>query len=108
MGGSAILNPEGRYYQHLKSAFEADCEGNYWAEEIMFMERNRRDFVTRIERINDNAEAICNVLQAHLLVKDDLVSGKNFALTLPYVVLAYYWELDWAAGFRHVSGAASH
>ena len=38
----------------------------------------------------------------------DLVSGKNFALTLPYVVLAYYWELDWAAGFRHVSGAASH
>jgi cystathionine gamma-synthase len=69
MGGSAILNPEGRYYQHLKRAFEADCENNYWAEDIMFMERNSRDFVTRIERINDNAEAICNVLQAHL-VKD--------------------------------------
>ena len=36
----------------------------------MFMERNSRDFVTRVERINDNADAICNVLQAHLLVKD--------------------------------------
>ena len=62
MGGSAILNPEGRYYQHLKSAFEADCEGNYWAEDIIFMERNSRDFVIRMERINDNAEAICNRL----------------------------------------------
>lgn len=147
MGGSAILNPEGRYYQHLKSAFEADYEDNYWAEDIMFMERNSRDFVTRIERINDNAEAICNVLQAHPLVKevyypkysptkqfyDDcrtptggyggLLSftfhkkdhavaffdrietakgpslGTNFTLTSPYVVLAHYLELDWAAGF---------
>lgn len=147
MGGSAILNPEGRYYQHLKSAFEADYEDNYWAEDIMFMERNSRDFVTRIEKINDNAEAICNVLQAHPLVKevyypkynptkqfyDDcrtptggyggLLSftfhkkdhavaffdhietakrpslGTNFTLTSPYVVLAHYLELDWAAGF---------
>jgi cystathionine gamma-synthase len=24
--------------------------------------------------------------------------GTNFALTSPYVVLAHYWELDWAAG----------
>ncbi|KAB8237660.1 PLP-dependent transferase [Aspergillus alliaceus] len=147
MGGSAILNPEGRYYQHLKSAFEADYEDNYWAEDIMFMERNSRDFVTRIKKINDNAEAICNVLQAHPLVKevyypkysptkqfyDDcrtptggyggLLSftfhkkdhavaffdrietakgpslGTNFTLTSPYVVLAHYLELDWAAGF---------
>ncbi|PMD56122.1 PLP-dependent transferase [Hyaloscypha bicolor E] len=147
MGGCAILNPEGRYYQHLKSAFEADYEDNYWAEDIMFMERNSRDFVTRIERINDNAEAICNILQAHPLVKevyypkysptrqfyDDcrtptggyggLLSftfhkkdhavaffdrietakgpslGTNFTLTSPYVVLAHYFELDWAAGF---------
>ena len=147
MGGSAILNPEGRYYQQLKSAFEADYEDNYWAEDIMFMERNSRDFVTRIERINHNAEAICNILQAHPLVKevyypkysptkqfyDDcrtptggyggLLSftfhnkdhavaffdrietakgpslGTNFTLTSPYVVLAHYLELDWAAGY---------
>ncbi|PMD27994.1 PLP-dependent transferase [Hyaloscypha hepaticicola] len=71
MGGSAILNLEGRYYQRLKSAFEADYEEkNYWVEDILFMERNSRDFVPRIERINHNAEAICNVLQAHPLVKE--------------------------------------
>jgi cystathionine gamma-synthase len=70
MGGSVILNPQGRYYQQLKSAFEADYEDNYWAEDIMFMERNSRDFVTRIKKINDNAEAICSVLQGHALVKE--------------------------------------
>jgi cystathionine gamma-synthase len=110
----------------------------------MFMERNSRDFVTRIERINDNAEAIWNVHQAHLVKdvyypkrsptkqfydnyriptggyggllsftfhKDYAVAffdrndtakgpnlGTNVALTSPYVVLAHYWELDWAAG----------
>jgi cystathionine gamma-synthase len=147
MGGCAILNPKGRYYQHLKSAFEADYEDNYWAEDIIFMERNSRDSVTRIKRINDNTEAICNILQAHPLVKevyypkysptkqfyDDcrtptggyggLLSftfykkdyavaffdrietakgpslGTNFTLTSPYVILAHYFELDWAAGF---------
>ncbi|KAL4779318.1 cystathionine gamma-synthase [Aspergillus varians] len=147
MGGSAILNPEGKYYQQLKSAFEADYEDNYWAEDVMFMERNSRDFVPRIKKINDNAEAICNVLQAHPLVKDvyypkysptkqfyddcrtptggygGLLSftfhkkdhavaffdrletakgpslGTNFTLTSPYVLLAHYGELDWAAKF---------
>jgi cystathionine beta-lyase/cystathionine gamma-synthase len=29
------------------------------------MERNSRDFVLRNERINSNAEAICNVLRSH-------------------------------------------
>ena len=33
------------------------------------MERNSRHFVSRIERINDNAEAICDVLRVHPLVK---------------------------------------
>ena len=40
-------------------------EDNYWAEDAIFMERNSRDFVSRIERININAEAICEVLNAH-------------------------------------------
>ncbi|KAB8226587.1 pyridoxal phosphate-dependent transferase [Aspergillus novoparasiticus] len=147
MGGSAILNPEGRYYQQLKSAFVSDYEDNYWAEDVMFMERNSRDFATRIKKINDNAETICSLLQAHPLVKDvyypkysptkkfyddcrtptggyggllsftfykkahavaffDCIEtakgpslGTNFTLTSPYVLLAHYCELDWAAGF---------
>lgn len=42
----------------------AEYEDNYWAEDALFMERNSRDFVTRIARINKNAEAICDCLQA--------------------------------------------
>ncbi|PYH87200.1 PLP-dependent transferase [Aspergillus uvarum CBS 121591] len=148
MGGSAILNPQSRYYLPLKRAFDADFEeNNYWVEDVLFMERNSRDFVARIRRINDNAEAICRSLQAHPLIKDvyypkysptkrfydecrtltggygGLLSstfhrkehavaffdriktakgpslGTNFTLTSPYVLLAHYWELGWAAGF---------
>jgi cystathionine gamma-synthase len=147
MGGSAILNPRGRYYQALKKVAEAEFEDNYWAEDVIFMERNSRHFVSRIERINDNAELICDILRGHPLIKDiyypkynaskpcydacrtpdggygGLLSftfhntaqaiaffdrietakgpslGTNFTLTSPYVILAHFLELDWAAQF---------
>lgn len=147
MGGSAILNPKGRYYDVLKQTWEADYEDNHWAEDSVFLERNSRDFVPRIERINANAEAICDVLRAHPRVKqvnypkysptrpfydqcrtpgggyggllsatfystadavaffDDLDTAKgpslgtNFTLSSPYVILAHFTELDWAASF---------
>ncbi|KAL8856922.1 MAG: hypothetical protein Q9178_006511 [Gyalolechia marmorata] len=59
MGGSSILNPLSRYYNRLKKTMELEYEDNYWAEDALFMERNSRDFVSRIARINLNAEAIC-------------------------------------------------
>jgi cystathionine gamma-synthase len=62
---SAILNPHGRYYTVLKSAWEEDYEDNYWAEDAIFMERNSRDFYSRVDRINRNAEAICDLLHSH-------------------------------------------
>jgi cystathionine gamma-synthase len=147
MGGSAILNPQGRYYTALKKVAEVEFEDNYWAEDVIFMERNSRHFVSRIERINENAELICNILKGHPLVKDvfypkynssracydacrtpnggygGLLSftfhkaaqavaffdrietakgpslGTNFTLTSPYVILAHFLELDWAAQF---------
>lgn len=63
MGGSAILSPEGRYYQQLKSAFEEDYEDNYWAEDIMFMKRNSRDFATRIRKSTTmpKSDIQCNI-----------------------------------------------
>lgn len=146
MGGSAILNPGGRYYKALKNAWAEDLEDTYWPEDVVFMERNSRDFVSRVERINANSEAICDILSTHPLVKrvyyprvnptrpnydlcklpsggyggllsvtfkqkehavsffDSLETAKgpslgtNFTLTSPYVLLAHYQELDWAAG----------
>ncbi|KAF1988267.1 PLP-dependent transferase [Aulographum hederae CBS 113979] len=69
MGGSAVLNPKGRYYNLLKQTWEAEFENNYWPEDTLFLERNSRDFVSRIERINLNAEAICEVLLSHPRIK---------------------------------------
>lgn len=62
---SAILNPKGRYYELLKKTWAAEYEDNFWPEDAIFLERNSRDFVSRIERINVNAEAICEVLMKH-------------------------------------------
>ncbi|KAI6356660.1 Cystathionine gamma-synthase [Pyricularia oryzae] len=145
MGGSSILNPNGRYYGALKAAVATDYEDTYWAEDVLFMERNSRDFASRVVRINVNAEAVCDLLHSHPLVrrvhyprvnadranyeqcrlpsggyggllsvvfrdKEAAVAfydaiktakgpslGTNFTLVSPYVLLAHYNELDWAA-----------
>ncbi|KAI1204167.1 PLP-dependent transferase [Annulohypoxylon truncatum] len=147
MGGSIILNPNSRYYDSLKSVMANEFEDTYWAEDVIFMERNSRDFKSRIDRVNTNAEAICDILKAHPLVTNlyytkynetrpnyeicklpnggygGLLSftlktkahamaffdaletakgpslGTNFTLTSPYMVLAHYQELEWAAGY---------
>ncbi|KAH0489105.1 hypothetical protein TgHK011_010185 [Trichoderma gracile] len=148
MGGCTVLNPEGKHYRLLKKVFEEQIyEDMYWVEDILFMERNSRDFSSRVKRINANAEAICDILRNHPLVKTvyypkynpsrpnyeacrlpdggygGLLSvvfthpqyaqvfynnldtakgpslGSNFTLCSPYVLLAHYKELDWAAQY---------
>lgn len=69
MGGGLILNPKSKRYDVLKRRWNEDYEDLHWAEDSIFLERNSRDFVSRIERINANAEAICDVLLAHPRVK---------------------------------------
>jgi len=64
MGGSAVLNPHGQYYQQLKETFTRDFEDIYWAEDAVFLERNSRDFVSRIEKINSTTEEITAMLKA--------------------------------------------
>lgn len=64
MGGSAVLNPQGQYYQHLKQTFTRDFEDIYWAEDAVFLERNSRDFVSRIDKINTTSEEITEMLKA--------------------------------------------
>jgi cystathionine gamma-synthase len=70
MGGSAVYNPHRRLYQSLKRTLEVEYEDNYWAEDAVFMERNSRDFVSRIERVNTNTEAIADVLHSSPVVKE--------------------------------------
>ncbi|KAK5005468.1 hypothetical protein LTR28_007685 [Elasticomyces elasticus] len=131
----------------MKHALAREYEDNHFEEDSVFLERNSRDFVSRIERINVNAEAICEVLTKHPRVKqvnypkssptrkyydqcrlpsggyggllsatfhsvadaaafyDNLDTckgpslGTNFTLSSPFVILAHYIELDWAASY---------
>ena len=70
MGGSLVINGQSEYYGRIKATMEIDYEDNYWPEDAVFMERNSRDFISRIHRINTSAEAICKTLSASPIVKD--------------------------------------
>lgn len=82
MGGSAILNPGSPYYGLFKQAWDVEYEDTYWCEDAVYMERNSRDFASRNERINRNAEAICEVLQSHASVKKVFYPKFNASRTL--------------------------
>ncbi|EEH23388.2 hypothetical protein PABG_05599 [Paracoccidioides brasiliensis Pb03] len=70
MGGSAVFNPHGQYYRKLKTVLDVEYEDNYWGEDAIFLERNSRDFVSRIERINAVTEEITAQLKTSPLIKD--------------------------------------
>jgi cystathionine gamma-synthase len=149
MGGCMILNPSSRYYSTIKHHLETAnyYEDTMFEEDAIYLERNSRDFVDRIARVNMNAEVIADVLRAHPRVKqvnypkygeskkfydacrlpgggyggllsatfhtmedaqlfyDHLETqkgpslGTNFTLSSPFVLLAHYSELEWAAQY---------
>ncbi|PWY65041.1 cystathionine gamma-synthase [Aspergillus heteromorphus CBS 117.55] len=70
MGGSAVLNPHGHYYRSLKDTCAREYEENLWAEDAVFLERNSRDFVSRIDKINNTTEEITAMLKSSPLVKN--------------------------------------
>ncbi|RAH71021.1 cystathionine gamma-synthase [Aspergillus aculeatinus CBS 121060] len=69
MGGSAVLNPHGCFYHSLRETFAQEYEDNVWAEDAVFLERNSRDFASRIEKINKTTEIIADMLLESPLVK---------------------------------------
>ena len=147
MGGAMILNPTSRYHDRLKQYLAQHYEDNEFEEDSVVLERNSRDFVSRIQRVNHNAEVIADTLRAHPRVKqvnypkysdsrplydayklpdggyggllsatfhdvedakvfyDNLDTqkgpslGTNFTLSSPFVLLAHYGELEWAAKY---------
>lgn len=69
MGGAMILNPRSKWYSDLKHVLAMDYEDNQFEEDSVYLERNSRDFVARIKRINVNAEAIADTLRSCPKVK---------------------------------------
>ncbi|KAF9898031.1 hypothetical protein BX616_004589 [Lobosporangium transversale] len=82
MGGSLVLNPQRKYYKDLKEAIGREYEDLMWVEDAIFMERNSRTFQTRIARIDENTEILCDFLRAHPKVKEvfypKFVTVKNY------------------------------
>lgn len=70
MAGSAVVNPQSRYYDVLKKVLASEYEDNLWAEDAVFLERNSRDFLSRIEKINATTEAATAMLKGSSLGKD--------------------------------------
>ncbi|KAF9376569.1 hypothetical protein CPC16_000132, partial [Podila verticillata] len=69
MGGSLVLNPQRKFYSRLKDALHREYEDLMWVEDAIFMERNSRTFQTRIAKIDENTEALCDYLREHPKVK---------------------------------------
>ncbi|PVG01413.1 PLP-dependent transferase, partial [Serendipita vermifera] len=67
MGGGMVLNPQGRHYEQLRKTLLSFYEDTYWDEDSIFLERNSRDFQTRVYAINKNAETICDLLYSRSL-----------------------------------------
>ncbi|KAG0266648.1 hypothetical protein BG011_001495 [Mortierella polycephala] len=58
-----------KYYADLKASLAREYEDLMWVEDAIFMERNSRTFQTRIARIDENTEALCDYLRSHPKVK---------------------------------------
>jgi cystathionine gamma-synthase len=61
---SLVVNPQGRYYRVLKDQLSSTYDDMYYSEDALYMERNSRDFRRRVEVIDENTEAVCDLLQS--------------------------------------------
>ncbi|CED83734.1 Cystathionine beta-lyases/cystathionine gamma-synthases [Phaffia rhodozyma] len=68
MGGSLVLNSQSKHYTDLRAVLDANYEDTYLGEDAIFMERNSRDFRSRIHLINANTEILCDLLRSRSLV----------------------------------------
>jgi cystathionine gamma-synthase len=152
MAGSLVLNSKGRHYIQLKQIQQTEYEDNFFNQNAIFLERNSRDFVRRVRRIDQTALTLVDMLvksqqgrfnnvlkkvyyptlmsienynqckrpnagyggllsvtfhslKASMAFYDALRCAKgpslgtNFTLASPFVILAHYEELDWAASY---------
>ncbi|KAK6352696.1 hypothetical protein TWF730_009508 [Orbilia blumenaviensis] len=61
MGGSCVINPKMPFYKEISALAAKLFADDYWGEDAIFMERNSRDFVSRVLRINENADGLAGL-----------------------------------------------
>jgi cystathionine gamma-synthase len=69
IGGSLVLNPRRAGADWLRQALVAEYEDLLDPEDAAVLERNSRDCVERVRRINRTAEQLCDTLRPHPLVE---------------------------------------
>ncbi|KDQ32018.1 hypothetical protein PLEOSDRAFT_1074412 [Pleurotus ostreatus PC15] len=92
MGGSLVLNPQGRYYGVLKRWLDDNYEDVYFDQDAIFMERNSRNFRSRSHAINRNAETICDFLLSRSIAGDASSSSTSSrsSASAPVIKEVYY------------------
>jgi cystathionine gamma-synthase len=68
-----VLNPELPHYQELGDLLRSNYEDVFFMEDAIFLERNSRDFVTRIKRIDENASLVTQYLFNQSKVPDSVI-----------------------------------
>jgi cystathionine gamma-synthase len=69
MAGSLVLNSQRPGAKRLREALVAEYEDLLDPEDSAVLERNSRDCVERVRKINQTAERLCDALRAHPLVE---------------------------------------
>ena len=71
MGGAVILNARGACYPALKEAMGAVFEPELlWWQDAQILERNSRDYASRVRRMGESAEELAGFLRSHPAVAD--------------------------------------
>ncbi|KAI5955605.1 STR2 [Candida jiufengensis] len=65
LAGSLILNPSSKYYTKLKKFFDEEYEDLFWVEDALWLERNSRDFVQRVHKIDETSSKVVDLLSTH-------------------------------------------
>lgn len=66
MGGSLVLNPHSARAASVRRVLRVHYQDVQWPEDAIFLERNSRDFVTRVARIDHNTETLCTYLREQM------------------------------------------
>lgn len=65
LGGSLVLNSTSPLFSELKSKIDNNFEDLLFGEDAIVLEKNSRDFETRITQVNENAEKLYDWLSAN-------------------------------------------
>jgi len=65
MSGSVLLNQTSPLFESLQRHHAANYEDRFWEDDAAVLESNSRDFESRMQQMNRNAELLCEYLRKH-------------------------------------------